>query len=367
MAIQKIGFIGLGLIGGSIALKAKRIIPNLKIVANARKEETIRTAFRMGITENETPLPLKEFHDCDYIFLCAPVEKNIEYLKELKDIIDDNCIITDVGSTKTTIHKEVTALGLERQFIGGHPMTGSEKTGIENADLYLLENAYYIITPTGANDSERLAEFHDFVEKLGSIPLVLNYEQHDNATGSISHLPHMISYALVHLVKNIDDENETMKRIAAGGFRDMTRIAASSPIMWQSICASNSGPILKLMDQYMETLQELRERIANFDQQGLIDYFQDAKDYRDSLFIANKKFGNICHEIFVDLVDEAGEIAIIASLLAFQGISIKNIGIINNREYEEGVLRIEFHEEDAKNKAISILQNRNYKVYQHES
>lgn len=363
MSMQKIGFIGLGLIGGSIALTAKKNQPDLQIIASARRAETIKKAYDMGILTNEEPACLEDFSDCDYLFLCAPVEKNIAYLEQLKEIIKPDCIITDVGSTKAAIHKKVAELGLEANFIGGHPMTGSEKTGIENADICLLENAYYILTPTSKTDEERLAEFKAFVESLGSIPLILDYEIHDQATAAVSHLPHMISYSLVHLVKNIDDENETMKRIAAGGFRDMTRIAASSPVMWQSICSSNSGPILRLMDQYIETLQDLREQIAEFDENGLIEYFQDAKDYRDSLFIANKKFGNICYEIFIDLADETGEIAVISSLLAFQGISIKNIGIINNREYEEGVLRIEFDDEETLNKAIEVLKNRNYKVY----
>lgn len=363
MGMRKIGFIGLGLIGGSIALKAKKNQPDLQIIASARRAETVKTAYDMGILSKEEPADLAEFADCDYLFLCAPVEKNIAYLEELKDIIQPNCIITDVGSTKAAIHKKVVELGLEKNFIGGHPMTGSEKTGIENADTCLLENAYYILTPTAKIDEMRLAELKAFVESLGSIPLILDYELHDQATAAVSHLPHMISYALVNLVKNIDDENETMKRIAAGGFRDMTRIAASSPVMWQSICASNSGPILHLMDRYIDTLQNLRKQIAEFDENGLIDYFQDAKDYRDSLFIANKKFGNICYEIFIDLADKTGEIAVISSMLAFQGISIKNIGIINNREYEEGVLRIEFDDEEAQDKAIETLKNRNYKVY----
>lgn len=363
MKLEKIGFIGLGLIGGSIAQKIKINHPDCEIIATARRAETVTEAYEMNLISNKELLPLTAFGECDLIFLCAPVEKNLEYLRELKDIVSDDTIITDVGSTKTQIHKEVIELGLEKQFIGGHPMTGSEKTGISNASEYLLENAYYIITPTAVTTSKQLDDFYSLVKDLGSIPMVLDYEAHDYATASISHLPHMIAYTLVNLVKDIDDEQETMKTIAAGGFRDITRIASSSPVMWESICMTNQEQLVKLMDKYIKSLQELREDIQDSKSEVLLDKFQSAKDYRDSLSVRSVKSYNKVHEIFLDLADEAGGIAIIASLLAFKGVSIKNIGIVHNREFEEGVLHIEFYDEDAVELAVKILEAKNYTVY----
>lgn len=363
MAFQEIGFIGLGLIGGSLALKLKELYPDVIIKATAGRESTIQEAYNMGLITNNSKLPLSDFSNCDYIFLCAPVQMNIDYLHDLKDIIKPTCFITDVGSTKTKIHEEVIKLGLEKNFIGGHPMTGSEKTGISNADTYLFENAYYVITPTAQTPESKLTEFRNFIKSLGSIPLILDYQKHDYATAAISHLPHMISFALTNLVQQADDSDETMKTIAAGGFRDMTRIAASSPIMWENICDSNTGPILNLMTQYIDELQNLRRDIASSNHQGLLDYFQSAKDYRDSLPLPNKRNHRNFFEIFVDLIDEAGGIAIIASMLAFKGINIKNIGIINNREFEEGVLRIEFYDQASLDSATKLLEERNYKIY----
>ena len=363
MQLEKIGFIGLGLIGGSIAKKIKLNHPDCEIIATARRQETITEAYEMGLITNDILLPLTAFEDCDFIFLCAPVEKNLDYLRALKDVISNHTIITDVGSTKTQIHKEVIELGLEKQFIGGHPMTGSEKTGISNANEYLLENAYYIITPTAQNSQQQIDDFYAFVKELGSIPMVLDYEAHDYATASISHLPHMIAYTLVNLVKDIDDENETMKTIAAGGFKDITRIASSSPVMWESICMTNQEQLLKLMDQYIYSLSELREDIQNASSQTLLDKFQSAKDYRDSITVRNVKSYNKVHELFLDLADEAGGIAIIASILAFKGISIKNIGIVHNREFEEGVLHIEFYDAESAELAAELLVEKNYVVH----
>ena len=242
-------------------------------------------------------------------------------------------------------------------------MTGSEKIGLSNSNEALLENAYYIITPTSKTTSMQIDDFYQFVSDLGSIPMVLDYDKHDFATASISHLPHMIAYTLVNLIKDIDDEQETMKNIAAGGFKDITRIASSSPVMWENICSTNQEQIIKLMDQYIASLLELREDIQNANSKTLLDKFQSAKDYRDSISVPNVKSYHQIYELYLDLADEAGGIAIVASTLAFKGISIKNIGIIHNREFEEGVLRIEFYDHEAVSLAEKLLKEKNYIIH----
>ena len=363
MKFNKVGFIGLGLIGGSIAKKMKADHPDIHIYATAHHEETVKEAYREGLIDNDTLLPLTAFHDCDIIFLCAPVQRNLDYLSELKDIIQKDCYITDVGSTKTEIHEEVIRLGLEANFIGGHPMTGSEKTGILAADKTLLENAYYIITPTEITPQSDVEDFREFIRSLGSIPLILDYKTHDYSTAAISHLPHMIAYSLVNLVQQIDDDNETMKSIAAGGFKDITRIASSSPVMWQNICASNREQILVLMDKYTALLSRLRSYIEASDEQALLDFFQSAKDYRDSLSLPNIKTESTYYELFVDLPDETGGIAKVSRILADAGISIKNIGIVNNREFEEGILHISFADERSRSKAKELLDAQGYTTH----
>ncbi len=358
-----VGFIGLGLIGGSIAKKMKENDPDIRIYATAHHKETITEAYREGLIENSELLDFTAFCDCDYIFLCAPVQRNLDALRHLKSIIRKDCYITDVGSTKTEIHEEVIRLGLSSNFIGGHPMTGSEKTGILSARTTLLENAYYIITPTSVTPEEKIQEFRHFVLSLGSIPLILDYRTHDYSTAAISHLPHMLAYTLVNLVQKIDDEKETMKTIAAGGFKDITRIASSSPEMWQNICMSNRDSILSLMDQYMDALSTLRKDIADSNEQALLNTFQNAKDYRDSFEVRSVQSPDRFYELFVDLADKTGGIATIATILASEQISIKNIGIVNNREFEDGVLRIEFYDEPSALHAAECLSHRNYVVH----
>ena len=361
---QKIGFIGLGLIGGSIAKKMKSNQPDIKIYATAHHKETIQEAYREGLIENNDLLPLSAFSDCDYIFLCAPVQRNLAYLRQLKDIIRSDCYITDVGSTKTEIHEEVIRLGMEANFIGGHPMTGSEKTGILSATNTLLENAYYIITPTALTPKEEISEFRDFVLSLGAIPLILDYKIHDYSTAAISHLPHIIAYSLVNLVKKSDDADETMKTIAAGGFKDLTRIASSSPVMWQNICQSNSEQIVRLIDAYEEMLEKTKHDILSSDADALLQDFQSAKDYRDSIAITNKGPIKEIYELYLDLLDEAGGIATVATILASKHLSIKNIGIIHNREFEDGVLRLEMYDRISLDAAVQLLRKHHYTIYE---
>lgn len=361
--IKKISFIGLGLIGGSIAKTIRRIYPQIKLYAVSGHLSTITQAYEAGVIENSRMLSLNDISDADYIFLCTPVQQNLAYLKQLKDTIAPHTVITDVGSVKGDIHRTVAQLGLEDHFIGGHPMAGSEKTGFAAATPYLLENAYYIITPTTQTTQQQTDRFRNFVSSLGAIPLILDYDRHDFATASISHLPHVLAYSLVNLVKEIDDSEQTMKTIAAGGFRDMTRIAASSPVMWQDICLSNKAQVLHLMDLYTEQLAKLRSFIEAESKADMTAYFTAAKDYRDSLTIRQSGSIQPVYELYCDLIDEVGGIATLATLLASNGINIKNIGIVHNREFEDGVLHIELYDQIALDTASTLLKKYHYTVY----
>jgi len=364
MEIKKIGFIGLGLIGGSLAKTLKRKYDDINIIATSGHSSTVKNAYELGLIDNEFPATIEGLASCDIIFLCAPVQQNVEYLAQLKPYIKENCIISDVGSVKGDIHKAVKELGLTKNFIGGHPMAGSEKTGLENANAYLLENAYYILTPE-ADVPESLKEsFFELIKGTDSIPLFLDPDQHDYDTAAISHLPHVIAAALVNLVEDSDDNDETMKRIAAGGFKDITRIASSSPVMWEEICMTNSVKIAELIDDYIESLNIVKSKITNLEGNEVNAFFQKAKNYRDSFNITNRKSRRVVFEFYCDLIDEAGGIATIATILATNAISIKNIGIVHNREFEQGVLLIELYDEAAYNKSIELLKRHHYNIYE---
>ena len=176
---MKTGFIGLGLIGGSIARAVRHFYPDTEIIAYSRTRASVEQAVTDGVVDRIPDGVGEDFADCDYIFLCAPVSSNAKYLEQLKPLIHSSCVITDVGSTKTDIHEKVTELGMEENFIGGHPMAGSEKTGYANSKRILIENAYYMITPTGKNPIGAVDRYRDFVASLKALPLVVDYRTHD--------------------------------------------------------------------------------------------------------------------------------------------------------------------------------------------
>lgn len=362
-----IGFIGFGLIGGSIARNLRNLYPNSRLIAyNYNKEHTnpnLLLAKEEGTLNAIVTSLNDEFPQCDIIFLCAPVKRNIAYLSSLKGIIKDNCILTDVGSVKGNIHNAIKELGMEASFIGGHPMAGSEKTGYANSSTRLLNGAFYILTPTPQTPSHAITTMQELVSSIGAIPIVLDYDNHDDITAAISHVPHIIAATLVNMVQDQDDAQEHMHSLAAGGFKDITRIASSSPVMWENICLTNKNSITKFLDIFIQYIENIKQAIKTDDSPFLTDYFSRSKEYRDS--IPNKPIGMIekVFEIYIDVLDKKGAIATIATILACHDINIKNIGIINNREYSDGALRIEFYDEDAANEATTLLQSYNYTIY----
>ena len=362
--MKTIGFIGLGLIGGSIAKTIRKFHPDYHILAYAKHKETLAAALNCNAIDAVLEEKDERYHTCDYIFLCAPVEYNIEYLKYLKNVISDDCIITDAGSVKGPIHKAVEELGMDHCFIGGHPMAGSEQSGFEHSSDHLLENAYYILTPTAKVAKEKVSAYKEFVTSLKALPVILDYNEHDIITGTISHLPHIIASTLVNFVHDTDTADGLMKALAAGGFKDITRIASSSPVMWQQICLKNGENISHILGHYIEALTQAKEQIDAENETALYSMFEDSRDYRNSM--PNSSAGPIKKQfaLYCDIIDEAGGIATIATILASNHISIKNIGIIHNREFEEGVLRIEFYDEDSAANASKLLQKYRYVIYE---
>ena len=363
MQTKTYGFIGLGLIGGSIARAIREKITDARIVAYDIHAASLQAALSDGVIDQAAGAIDETFSGCSYLFLCAPVQKNDNNLSRVKQIISKECLLTDVGSVKTGIHHAVQAAGLSDQFIGGHPMTGSERIGYVNSKARLLENAYYILSPTDTVPSETIADYRALVEALGAIPLVLDCKQHDYATAAISHLPHVIAAALVNLVHDSDNAEGTLKMIAAGGFKDITRIASSSAQMWQQICLTNTDNIAALLDNYIAALNKVRTELAVHDPEALYTFFDNARIYRDSFI--NTPSGPIKadYSIRIDIADEPGALAAIATILALHQISIKNIGIVHNREAENGVLRIELYDAVSIQKAQEILQAKGYTVY----
>lgn len=362
MNSKTLGFIGLGLIGGSIARGIKRADPSVTIMAYMRTRPRLEQAKTDGTIDIILDGIDEQLSSCDIIFLCTPVEYNAAYLEELRPLLKPGAFITDVGSTKTNIHETVISMGMEDVFVGGHPMAGSEKTGYENSTDHLLENAYYIITPTQKASADKTERLRQIALDIGALPLVLDYKEHDFSVAAVSHLPHLIASSLVNLVRDNDTDDEIMRRIAAGGFKDITRIASSSPVMWEQICMTNTDNIKLLLRRYIRSLETIYEDLERHDGDSIYRLFEESGAYRNTF--STKKLGPVIPDFSftVDVVDEPGSIAILSAILASRGINVKNMGINHIREYGEGALRISFYDEESRTQAAETLKKYNYLI-----
>lgn len=364
MNVNKIGIIGLGLIGGSLAkaIRSKKL--HIEIIAYDTYESSLVMAKEENVIDYYCTTIDNSFYDLDIIFLCAPVMDNLDTLKQLKKYLSDDIILTDVGSVKQPIHKVIKKLNLDKCFIGGHPMAGSEKFGYVNSTDYLFENAFYVLTPCNNVSQSRIDKLSSLIEIIGAIPIIMNEKEHDFVTASISHIPHILASSLVNIV-NQEDSHNKMKQLAAGGFKDLTRIASSNPKMWQQICLSNKESIIYMLNKYISNLKNFITELDNENFLIIYNFFEQAKAYRSELTDLSISLAKRTYEVMVDIKDETGAIAKIATVLSTNDINIKNIGIINNREDEQGILKIVFYDHQSQLASISILKNLNYIIYEH--
>ncbi len=273
------GFIGFGLIGGSVAQAIKRTYPDCKITVSSRTLENIEPALADGTADDITTEVDERFKSCDMIFLCTPVSTITIYLRSLKEIIREDCILTDVGSAKALICSTAEKVGLKKQFIGGHPMAGSEKTGYAYANADILKNRPFVLTPNDETDPKQLEFYKNLVESFGCRPYIVDAEVHDKAVAAISHVPHLAAATLVQAVKEADTD-ELMFKLASTGFLDTTRVAASSSEVWKQIVAVNTPKISEFLGIYIDHLTELKARIDSGDTECVAKLFNDVRPYR---------------------------------------------------------------------------------------
>ncbi len=361
--MKTIAFIGFGLIGGSIAKALKKSHPEYVLIAWNPHIDKVTAAVGDGVIDLAlSSLTDPALSEADIVLLCAPVESNSRNMETILPLLKDDVIISDIGSVKTDIHETAIRLGIEDRFVGGHPMAGSERTGYYASKDYLLENAYYIITASDKADPARIEAMVELAKDTGGIPIRMDYREHDRVVAAVSHVPHVIAASLVRLVRDSDNPEQLMKTIAAGGFKDITRIASSSPDMWQQICMTNTENITDLLQKYIEALSDIRRVIGERQPSEIRDFFSGAREYRESFIDASSGPIKSIYALSIDIADEPGVIASVSTMLAVHSLNIKNIGITHNREVERGALRIEFWSSEDMEAAKNILALHGYVI-----
>lgn len=364
--VKNIYLIGLGLIGGSIALSIKQKDPTIHIMGFDINEDQAMLAKKIGAIDEISPTLFPDLADVDMIFISTPVQQTINIIEQLQDVkLKQGVIITDVGSTKVKIVNCANKyLNGRIKFIGGHPMAGSHKSGIMAAKSHLFENAFYILTPSKYVTSQDLITLINVLEGTKANFIEMTPEEHDKVTGIISHFPHIVAASLVYQAENHEEQFPLVKRLAAGGFRDITRIASSNPSIWRDILLHNKGPLLNLFDEWITEMERVKGLVANEEADQLYTYFYHAKQYRDGLPEKQKGAIPSFYDLFVDVPDYPGIISEITGYLAKEEISLTNIRIIETREEIYGVLRLSFQTERDRELAIDCISKySNYETF----
>ena len=356
--------IGLGLIGGSVALALQKA-PRTKVFGYDFHEQTRELASTLGVVHEVVEDPAEFAKQADVIIFGTPVNVTLDFMEQLKSwTLKKNVIISDTGSTKAQIMEKAKELReLNITFIGGHPMAGSHKSGITAAKPYLLENAYYMLTPNEGEEIEKLATLDDLLKFTLGKMVVVDAKVHDHMTAVVSHFPHIIAASLVHQLNGEKKAFPMTSSLAAGGFRDITRIASSNPTLWRDITMQNRKELVGQLDTWLDEMGRVRQLLESGDESAIETYFSNARDVRDNLPISNGAL-YMPYDLYVDIPDYPGVISEVTGYLAQENISIINIRIVETRVDVFGILVISFQSnEDRERAAKCIAHNANYDTY----
>jgi len=349
----RVAIVGVGLMGGSLALAIRRFCPEVEVIGIDFPQVLERAHERKALDRGYPPERLAEgVAEADYVFLATPIRTIIRLIAEISPMLKEGAILSDLGSTKAEICRAA-----ERSvpdgvyFIGGHPLTGSERRGIEHADPFLFQNAYYVLTPLDGPE-EKAEELARFLERLGALILYLDPEAHDRIVAYTSHLPQLLAVGLTNLVGR-----EGCLGLAAGGFRDLTRVASSPYEIWEEILETNVAPIQKALDALIEELTSLRERLGKG---GLREDFAQAARRRAEIPPTSKGFLKAFPRIAVLLPDRPGALAEITAAIAEEGLNIKDIELLKVREWVGGTFQLYFESEGEAKRAAEVLNGIGY-------
>ncbi len=323
-ARRRAGVVGLGLIGGSIgrALRARGWFVTGRDVDERRAQR----ALELGAVDALGVDPAAEV-----TFVATPVSATVAAVREA--LAAGPGVVTDVGGVKAGIVAEVD----DPRFVGGHPMAGSEQEGVDGADPEMFTGAVWVLTPTPATSDTAYASVAAVVKSLGAEVVALAPERHDALVAVVSHVPHLTAATLMRLAAARAEEHAALLRLAAGGFRDMTRIASGHPAIWPDICAQNREAILDALDGLIDGLTRMRAMVAERDRAALLDVLEAARAARANLPSRVARIDELA-EVRIPVPDRPGSLAEVTKLAAELGVNVADLEIVHSAEGDRGVI-----------------------------
>lgn len=320
---RRANVIGLGLIGGSIALALRA--RGWHVHGDDADEARLVAAHERAVVDD-----VGLAADAEITFVAVPVLAVADQVK--RALAETDGVVTDVGSVKAA----VCARCDDRRFVGGHPMAGSELDGLDGADAALFEGAVWVLTPVAHSDDTTFATVAAIVKSLGAEVVGLAPERHDELVAVVSHVPHLTAATLMGLASERSTEHAALLRLAAGGFRDMTRIASGAPDIWLDICAENRGAIVTALDALVAGLADIRRVVADDDRDGLHDRLTRARDARANL-PSRITDPSALVEFRIPIPDRPGAAAEVFTLAAELGVNIANFEVVHLAESNRGL------------------------------
>lgn len=353
---SKVGVFGIGLLGGSVALGLRERFLAEEVHAFDTDPNALEDALALQVVDRVHTVLGDWIGELDLGILATPMGVLAKEGQRIARYAKPGSLWTDVGSVKAPI---VAALsGVLPNFVGGHPMAGSEKAGVEAAHAGLLQNAVWVLTPTPGTAPGALGQLRELVQNLGAYPLEVSPELHDRLVARISHLPYLLSVGLNRMVSQ-DEHRDLLMFLAAGGFRDLTRVASGSPRMSRDMVVTNKEALKSAVEDLRATLAELEELLDTPEE--LLEIAHEAKRTRDSLPIVRRSLLPVMHELIVQVPDKPGQIATVSTALGQAGINIKNFEVLAIRD-EGGAIRMGFGSAEEREAARGVLEGIGYKV-----
>lgn len=357
---ERVSIIGMGLIGGSLALAMRRAGIAGEIVGCGRKDARLRYALAEGIADRVTKDPREAVEGAGLVAVCTPAGLIPGMLSAIRPALGGGAVVTDAGSTKRDIMKRAGELfgAGGPWFVGSHPMAGSEDSGVEAARADLFENAFCVLTPGNGNGAA--GRVRGVWEAAGARVLEMGAEEHDFLVAASSHLPHLVAAALTLGIADFSRERGDVLPLLAGGFRDTTRIASGNPEVWRDICLMNRDAILKTLEGFEGALRETRRVVREGSAEELERLFAEAKKFRDGIPEGGRGAIAAAYDVLVDAADRPGVVAEIATALSGAGINIKNLYMQQVRDMHGGAILLTLESGGDQARAAELLNGKGF-------
>lgn len=366
---ERAAIIGVGLIGGSLGLRWRQQGVVGSVVGFGRNRLTLERAQALGAIDEVAPDLMTAVAGADLVVLCAPIGTCVALAPEVARLVDGGTLVTDVGSTKAVMEAAMAQAlapraheALPPAFVGGHPMAGAERAGVEAADPYLFENAVWVLCPGRFGPPAAVARLRPLVEATGAHAVEIAPDRHDRRVAAISHLPQLAAVAIAQAAGEAQAQDPGLLSLAGGGFRDTTRIAQSPAEMWLDVLATNRGPVLENLDRLQAHLKELRAAVATGDDDAIRRHFAAAAHTRGQVPARQKGLLPAYYDLVLFVPDRPGVIGQLCTALGEREINVQDIEILRLREGEGGSLRLGFRTGEEAEAAQVVLSQLGHRV-----